>query len=53
MIRPVTANEAPPLRLCTDPDNLPFSSASTVTPGFYVELGGEIALGGAAICLRR
>jgi polar amino acid transport system substrate-binding protein len=37
------ADEAPPLRLCADPDNLPFSSANAATPGFYVELGREIA----------
>jgi polar amino acid transport system substrate-binding protein len=41
--RPVAADEALPLRLCVDPDNLPFSSTSTTTPGFYVELGREIA----------
>jgi polar amino acid transport system substrate-binding protein len=37
------ADDAPPLRLCADPDNLPFSSATAETPGFYVELGREIA----------
>ena len=41
--RPVAAEEAAPLRLCADPDNLPFSSASETTPGFYIELGREIA----------
>ncbi|HEY0183225.1 MAG TPA: transporter substrate-binding domain-containing protein, partial [Rhodopila sp.] len=40
---PATAQGAPPLRLCADPDNLPFSSADPATPGFYVELGGAIA----------
>ena len=42
-VRPATADEAPPLRLCVDPDNLPFSSESATTPGFYVELGRDIA----------
>jgi polar amino acid transport system substrate-binding protein len=37
------AQEPAPLRLCADPDNLPFSSANEATPGFYVELGREIA----------
>jgi polar amino acid transport system substrate-binding protein len=38
-----TAAEVPPFRLCADPDNLPFSSTSPETPGFYIELGREIA----------
>jgi polar amino acid transport system substrate-binding protein len=33
----------PPFRLCADPDNLPFSSKSAETPGFYIELGRAIA----------
>ena len=37
------AEPAPPFRLCADPDNLPFSSTSRDTPGFYIELGREIA----------
>jgi ABC-type amino acid transport substrate-binding protein len=37
------ADEPAPLRLCADPDNLPFSSANATTPGFYIELGREIA----------
>jgi ABC-type amino acid transport substrate-binding protein len=37
------ADEALPLRLCADPDNLPFSSTSATTPGFYIELGNQIA----------
>jgi polar amino acid transport system substrate-binding protein len=37
------ADELPALRLCTDPDDLPFSSSNPATPGFYVELGNEIA----------
>ena len=38
-----TAAETAPLRLCADPDDLPFSGASATTPGFYIELGREIA----------
>lgn len=37
------AAEAPPFRLCADPDNLPFSGTSPDTPGFYIELGRDIA----------
>src|SRR4051812_8633873 len=37
------AEEVPALRLCADPDNLPFSSASEATPGFWIELGREVA----------
>jgi ABC-type amino acid transport substrate-binding protein/mono/diheme cytochrome c family protein len=33
----------PPLRVCADPDDLPFSSANAETPGIYVELGQRIA----------
>ncbi|HEX2939636.1 MAG TPA: transporter substrate-binding domain-containing protein [Rhodopila sp.] len=36
---PAMAGEQPGLRLCADPDNLPFSSDKAATPGFYVELG--------------
>ena len=32
-----------PLRLCADPQNLPFSSLDPQQPGFEVELGREIA----------
>jgi len=33
-----------PLRVCADPDDLPFSSATTsATSGIYVELGQRIA----------
>jgi ABC-type amino acid transport substrate-binding protein/mono/diheme cytochrome c family protein len=32
-----------PLRVCADPDDLPFSSAKSGTPGIYVELGQQIA----------
>ncbi len=35
--------EAQPLRVCADPDDLPFSSAQPGTPGIYVELGQQIA----------
>jgi polar amino acid transport system substrate-binding protein len=43
VIGPACADDAPPLRLCADPDNLPFSSASETTPGYYIELGRQIA----------
>jgi polar amino acid transport system substrate-binding protein len=43
-IRPAAAEEAAPFRLCADPDNLPFSSSNEATPGFYVELGRDIAV---------
>jgi polar amino acid transport system substrate-binding protein len=36
-------SERVPLRLCLDPDNLPFSSAKGAAAGFYVELGRDIA----------
>jgi polar amino acid transport system substrate-binding protein len=39
----MAADQAAPLRLCADPDDLPFSSASVTTPGFYIELGNDIA----------
>jgi polar amino acid transport system substrate-binding protein len=34
---------AQPLRVCADPDDLPFSSAKSATPGLYIELGQQIA----------
>lgn len=37
------AAQTNPLRLCADPDNLPFSSQSAATPGIYIELGRHIA----------
>jgi polar amino acid transport system substrate-binding protein len=37
------AAQTTPLRLCADPDNLPFSSKNPATPGIYIELGQEIA----------
>jgi ABC-type amino acid transport substrate-binding protein/mono/diheme cytochrome c family protein len=40
--RPAAADAAP-LRLCVDPDNLPFSSARPGAPGLYVEIGQAIA----------
>jgi len=44
LIRPAHAEEEPSsFRLCADPDNLPFSSTSEATPGFYIELGRDIA----------
>ncbi len=43
LARVALADEAPPLRLCADPDNLPFSSSNEATPGFYIELGRAIA----------
>ncbi len=44
LIRSAQAQEEPaPFRLCADPDNLPFSSTSEATPGFYIELGRDIA----------
>lgn len=33
----------PPLRLCADPANLPFSSNSAGPPGLYVEIGQAVA----------
>jgi polar amino acid transport system substrate-binding protein len=43
LVHPRAEETAAPLRLCVDPDNLPFSSASATTPGFYIELGEQIA----------
>jgi ABC-type amino acid transport substrate-binding protein len=40
---PLAAEPAAPLRICADPDNLPFSSRSDATPGFYIELGRAVA----------
>jgi polar amino acid transport system substrate-binding protein len=37
------ADEPAPLRLCADPDNLPYSSANQQTPGLYIELGQQLA----------
>lgn len=37
-----SAGESEPLRLCADPDNLPFSSNRAETPGIYVEVGEAI-----------
>jgi ABC-type amino acid transport substrate-binding protein/mono/diheme cytochrome c family protein len=35
--------QARPLRVCADPDDLPFSSAKPDKPGVYIELGQQIA----------
>jgi ABC-type amino acid transport substrate-binding protein len=43
LARAATAAEPAPFRLCADPDDLPFSGTSPQTPGFYIELGREIA----------
>jgi polar amino acid transport system substrate-binding protein len=44
LLRPLTCAAAAPLRLCADPDDLPFSSSTNAAaPGIYVELGREIA----------
>jgi polar amino acid transport system substrate-binding protein len=37
------ADNVPPLRLCADPDNLPFSSDKPSDPGLYNEIGSAIA----------
>ncbi len=43
-VPPALAQDAPPnaLRLCADPDNLPFSSAHSEKPGVYLEIGDAI-----------
>src|SRR5690349_2883206 len=38
-----SAEEAPALRLCADPTNLPFSSDNPSQPGLYLEIGQAIA----------
>jgi ABC-type amino acid transport substrate-binding protein/mono/diheme cytochrome c family protein len=37
------ADGVSPLRLCADPDNLPFSSETAANPGLYQEIGAAIA----------
>ncbi|MFL5288337.1 MAG: substrate-binding periplasmic protein [Rhodopila sp.] len=37
------ADEPAPLRLCADPDNLPYSSAGQQIPGLYIDLGQQLA----------
>jgi ABC-type amino acid transport substrate-binding protein/mono/diheme cytochrome c family protein len=37
------AEDAPPLRLCADPTNLPFSSDNPSQPGLYLEIGQALA----------
>jgi polar amino acid transport system substrate-binding protein len=39
----VSAAENAPLRLCADPDNLPFTSDKSDNPGIYREIGQAIA----------
>lgn len=39
----VEAAAGPGVRVCADPDNLPFSSKDPTTPGFEVELARELA----------
>lgn len=41
-ISTAAAQDAAPLRLCVDPDNLPFSSNRPETPGLYLEIGNVI-----------
>jgi polar amino acid transport system substrate-binding protein len=43
LIQPACAQEPTAFRLCADPDNLPFSSSTEATPGFYIELGRSVA----------
>lgn len=38
-----TSADPSPLRVCADPDDLPFSSAKAETPGLYIEIGQQIA----------
>jgi polar amino acid transport system substrate-binding protein len=38
-----TGDSPAPLRLCADPDNLPFTSNAPATPGLYVELAQHLA----------
>ena len=37
------AGEGAPLRVCADPDNLPFTSRAEATPGLYLELARHLA----------
>ncbi len=43
LTRGARADEAPPLRLCIEADNPPFSAANGPMPGLYVEFGRQIA----------
>lgn len=43
LLWPLRSDAAAPLRLCVEPNNLPFSDSSATTPGIYIELGREIA----------
>jgi len=38
-----TAAEKLPLRVCADPDNLPFTSSDAATPGLYMDLAQHLA----------
>ncbi len=40
---PSRADDAPPLRFCADPTNLPFSSDNPSEPGLYLEIGQAVA----------
>jgi polar amino acid transport system substrate-binding protein len=37
------ASDPKPLRVCADPDNLPFTSNDTSKPGFYLEVAEHVA----------
>ena len=43
LAQPAMAGDVAPLRLCSDPTNLPFSSDDPKMPGIYNEFGAEIA----------
>lgn len=38
-----SAEEAAPLRVCADPDNLPFTSRNDAAPGFYLDVARLLA----------
>jgi polar amino acid transport system substrate-binding protein len=40
---PAETDSPPPLRLCADPDNLPFTSSNPAAPGVYLELAQYLA----------
>src|ERR1700758_4188998 len=45
MVEPAStavASDVKPLRLCADPENLPYSSDDASKPGFYLEVGQAI-----------
>ena len=39
----VVAAKTEPIRVCADPDNLPYTSQNVETPGFYLELAKILA----------